>query len=243
MGISLSLNKFKNAIACFELETSYSVILCHGADNLLVAKVLGLHKRLKYRIINCDGKKYLIDLTNNWLTYVLPMLNWYIPKKCTEISDEEIDELGLYRDKNDNNGLPFWRTIGISIICSLVINYIAHYFDINISDFLNTVICIVYAILLIAFHIYLYNKKKIKHINIARKNTKIIVIPKIKFQLLMITCYCMFGLFTFICLDMLIVYHIRNIILYICYFYMLYMFSIINMLCIPDQNVYVKLLK
>ncbi|TGE17688.1 DUF443 family protein [Staphylococcus petrasii] len=208
---------------------------------MLEARGMGLHKRLKYRIINCNGRNYLVDLTNNWLTYVLPMLNWYIPKKCRELTDEEIDELGLYRGKN--NGGAIWSTVGTGVLLSSFVRSIEHYFDTNISDFFNIIICLVYAILVIIFHIYIYNKKKIKHINFSNSTGKIIIIPRIKFQLVMILWYLMCGFFTFASVDLLIDYHVRNILLYLSYFLMLFMFSITNMLTIPEQKVYVKFLK
>lgn len=169
------------------------------------------------------------------------MLNWYIPKRCIELTDAEIDELGLYRGKN--NGGVIWSTVGTGVLLSSFVRSIEHYFDTNISDFLNIIICLVYAILLVIFHIYIYNKKKIKHINFANSPDKIIVIPKIKFQLVMILWYLMCGFFTFLGIVLLIAYHERNIILYLCYFLMFFMFSITNMLTIPEQKVYVKILK
>ncbi|WP_142240538.1 DUF443 family protein, partial [Staphylococcus argenteus] len=40
-----------------------------------------INKNPKYRIIKYNEQYLMVDLANNWLRLLLPMMNWLIPKK------------------------------------------------------------------------------------------------------------------------------------------------------------------
>ncbi|WRN62879.1 DUF443 family protein [Staphylococcus aureus] len=39
----------------------------------------------------------MVDLTQNWYSYMCPMLNWFIPMKYIEISSEEFSNINTFK--------------------------------------------------------------------------------------------------------------------------------------------------
>ncbi|WP_142293654.1 DUF443 family protein, partial [Staphylococcus epidermidis] len=64
------------------------------------AKMYRIHKNPRYKLIELDQKKYLIDLESNYVTYLLPMLNWILDKELIEVSRETLEKIEY--DNNTN---------------------------------------------------------------------------------------------------------------------------------------------
>ncbi|NGR61181.1 DUF443 domain-containing protein, partial [Staphylococcus aureus] len=68
-----------------------------------------INKNPKYRIIKYNEEYLIVDLANNWLTLLLPMMNWLIPKKYVQISREDFDNLNIVKPVKNK---ALWPAIG-----------------------------------------------------------------------------------------------------------------------------------
>ncbi|WP_151095633.1 DUF443 family protein [Staphylococcus aureus] len=54
-----------------------------------------IYKNPKYRVIRYNDEYFMIDLVSTWITYFLPMINWFVPKKYAKISEKEFESLNI----------------------------------------------------------------------------------------------------------------------------------------------------
>lgn len=59
------------------------------------ANMYRIHKNPRYKVIELNKTKYLIDLESNYVTYLLPMLNWILDKELIEVSRETLEKLNM----------------------------------------------------------------------------------------------------------------------------------------------------
>lgn len=62
-------------------------------------KMYRIHKNPRYKLIELNQKKYLIDLESNYFTYLFPPLNWILKKELIEVSNDKLNEIE-YDDHN-----------------------------------------------------------------------------------------------------------------------------------------------
>lgn len=72
----------------------------------------------------------MVDLANNWLTLLLPMMNWLIPKKYVKISKEEFDVLNIVKPTKNR---AFWPAAGGSILFGVTFRKYTHLLDIQLE--------------------------------------------------------------------------------------------------------------
>ena len=71
-------------------------------------KMYRIHKNPRYKLIELDQKKYLIDLESNYFTYLFPPLNWILKKELIEVSNDKLNEI----EYDDNNNKEQAKNIG-----------------------------------------------------------------------------------------------------------------------------------
>ncbi|MRW24925.1 DUF443 family protein, partial [Staphylococcus aureus] len=116
-----------------------------------------INKNPKYRIIKYNEEYLIVDLANNWLTLLLPMMNWLIPKKYVKISKEEFDVLNIFKPTKNR---AFWPAAGGSVLFGVTFRKYTQFLNIQLEK--NLVIAICCMIFLAVFTLFLYLNKKLK---------------------------------------------------------------------------------
>ena len=65
--------------------------------------VYTIYKNPRYKIIQKDNRYLMVDLEQNWYSYLCPMLNWFIPIKCTELTYQEFNNLNIFNNGGQNS--------------------------------------------------------------------------------------------------------------------------------------------
>lgn len=104
----------------------------------------------------------IVDLANNWLTLLLPMMNWLIPKKYVKISKEEFDVLNIVKPTKNR---AFWPAAGGSILFGVTFRKYTHLLDIQLEKSLVITICFTTFLSILIFFMKLNQKLKLKVFN------------------------------------------------------------------------------
>ena len=72
------------------------------------ANMYRIHKNPRYKVIELNKTKYLIDLESNCFTYLFPPLNWILKKELIEVSNDKLNEI----EYDDNNNKEQAKNIG-----------------------------------------------------------------------------------------------------------------------------------
>lgn len=104
----------------------------------------------------------MVDLANNWLTLLLPMMNWLIPKKYVKISKEEFDVLNIVKPTKNR---AFWPAAGGSILFGVTFRKYTHLLDIQLEKSLVITICFITFLSILIFFMKLNQKLKLKVFN------------------------------------------------------------------------------
>lgn len=62
-------------------------------NNKFSVNMYRIHKNPRYKLIELNQKKYLIDLEANYFFYLFPMLNWILKKELIEVSNDKLNEI------------------------------------------------------------------------------------------------------------------------------------------------------
>ncbi|MCQ1182844.1 DUF443 domain-containing protein [Staphylococcus aureus] len=196
-----------------------------------------INKNPKYRIIKYNEEYLIVDLANNWLTLLLPMMNWLIPKKYVKISKEEFDVLNIVKPTK-NRG--FWPAAGGSILFGVTFRKYTHLLDIQLEKSLVITICFITFLSILIFFMKLNQKLKLKVFNKNKEHKeKIMLLPTFKQFCFVLFSYLFSGFFSIMSLCMLITLDSQNIIVFIAWIIMTMLFFLVNMASIGNKNVHV----
>ena len=90
-----------------------------------------LYKNPRYKIIQKDNRYLMVDLEQNWYSYLCPMLNWFIPIKFTELTYQEFNNINIFH--NGGQKSQGMMAGGIGVIISVLLRSFVGYMDININ--------------------------------------------------------------------------------------------------------------
>ena len=90
-------------------------------------------RNLRYRILKTEGKYYLLDVERPFLiVYFLPLLIYFVPHRCYEMSKEESGQLSQSEEKNARKKEPFEKHgLGYSLGAGVGAMLLSRVFDIN----------------------------------------------------------------------------------------------------------------
>ena len=91
-----------------------------------------IYKNPRYRIIQKDNRYLMVDLEQNWYSYLCPMLNWFIPIKFTELTYQEFNNINIFHNGGQKSQGILAGGIGVTI--SVLLRSLVGYMDINISQ-------------------------------------------------------------------------------------------------------------
>lgn len=135
----------------------------------------------------------MVDLANNWLTLLLPMMNWLIPKKYVKISKEEFDVLNIVKPTKNR---AFWPAAGGSILFGVTFRKYTHLLDIQLEKSLVITICFITFLSILIFFMKLNQKLKLKVFNKNKEHKeKIMLLPTFKHFCFVLFSYLFSGFF------------------------------------------------
>ena len=144
-------------------------------------------KKRIYRVVEVNDKKYLIDTEEHKLSYIFPMINWFIPKKAKELTDEKLKKLKpqklLNKEEKKERKQMIWGVIGSGMLIFSATKGYVEYFDVQSSSVINVLAFLSIVIMAIAIRMYASMKMKDKSINFKSYDYKIIYIPSLKLAL------------------------------------------------------------
>lgn len=90
-------------------------------------------RNLRYRILKTEGKYYLLDVERPFLiVYFLPLLIYFVPHRCYEMSKEEYGQLSQAEEKNTRLKEAFEKHgLGYSLGAGVGAMLLSKLFDIN----------------------------------------------------------------------------------------------------------------
>ncbi|HDC7785414.1 TPA: DUF443 family protein [Staphylococcus aureus] len=180
-----------------------------------------IDKNAKYRIIKYNDEYFMIDLSSNYISYLLPMINWFIPKKGVKLSVKEVEKLDTIKPQK-NSALNWY--IGFSVLLTVIFRKYISLLDLQIERYINISISLLIILFIILFRLYINKKLTIKSFHQNEYRT-LVLIPTWKSFIftIIVTFY----------------YENQNIIVFLTEVAMILIFSFLNVLSISDSKVHV----
>ena len=124
----------------------------------MLCKSITIFKNPKYRIIQDNDQYYIVNLTSNWLSYLIPMINWFIPKRCLQITKEDVDNLELIDSSRENQKPDALLYGGIGVFISVLLRGFTEVLEIDLGRLISIIICLFIFSSIICLHLYLQKK-------------------------------------------------------------------------------------
>ncbi|MCH9546825.1 DUF443 domain-containing protein [Staphylococcus epidermidis] len=196
--------------------------------------VYTIYKNPRYNIIQKDNRYLMVDLEQNWYSYLCPMLNWFIPIKFTELTYQEFNNINIF-----HNGGQKSHGMMAAVTISVLLRSLVGYIDINISRIWIVFMFLIGFVAVITLRLSI--RKKLNHPAFNKKSKqKVILIPSFKNMILVVFCYFMMLFFSIAPFQM-IFEEKKNILGYILWVGVLFIFTTLNMASISDRKVHAKI--
>ena len=196
-----------------------------------------IYKNPRYKIIQKGNRYLMVDLEQNWYSYLCPMLNWLIPIKYTELTDQEFNNINIFNNRSHNSQGMMVAGIGVTI--SVLLRSVIGFMYVNISQIWLVIMFLLGFIAVIALRLSI--SKKLNHPAFNQNSTqKVMLIPSFKNMILVVFCYFMFLFFSIAPIQMIFDDN-QNIFGYIGWLVTLFLFTIMNIVSISDKKVHAKL--
>ncbi|HCZ3052922.1 TPA: DUF443 family protein [Staphylococcus aureus] len=196
-----------------------------------------IYKNPKYRVIRYNDEYFMIDLVSTWITYFLPMINWFVPKKYAKISEKEFESLNIIKPVKNN---IFWPVAGSSVLFGIILRKYGNFFNVQFEKKLAITVFFIMLIGMLIFYFYLNKKLKLKifNTNVVNKN-RIVLIPSFKQGCLIVFAYIFLGSASIFTLTILLTTESQNIIIFITWVIITMFFFLVNMASIGNEKVHV----
>ncbi|HCD5212512.1 TPA: DUF443 family protein [Staphylococcus aureus] len=196
-----------------------------------------IYKNPKYRVIRYNDEYFMIDLVSTWITYFLPMINWFVPKKYAKISEKEFESLNIIKPVKNN---IFWPVAGSSVLFGIILRKYGNFFNVQFEKKLAITVFFIMLIGMLIFYFYLNKKLKLKifDTNVVNKN-RIVLIPTFKQGCLIVFAYIFLGSASIFTLTILLTTESQNIIIFITWVIITMFFFLVNMASIGNEKVHV----
>ena len=197
-----------------------------------------IYKNPRYKIIQKDNRYLMVDLEQNWYSYLCPMLNWFIPIKFTELTYQEFNNINIFHNGGQKSQGMLAGGIGVTI--SVLLRSLVGYMVINISRIWIVFMFLIGFVAVITLRLSI--RKKLNHLAFNKKSKqKVRLIPVFKNMIIVvfnyfILIYLITGLF-----DMMVIENIQNIWIYICWLGIVLAFLFMNIASIFDRKVHAKI--
>ncbi|WP_381402985.1 DUF443 family protein [Staphylococcus epidermidis] len=200
--------------------------------------VYTIYKNPRYKIIQKENRYLMVDLEQNWYSYLCPMLNWFIPIKYTELTYQEFNNINIFNNRSHNSQGIMAAGVGVTI--SVLLRSVVGFMDINISRIWIVFMFLIGFVAVITLRLSI--RKKLNHPAFNKKSKqKVRLIPVFKNMIIVvfnyfILIYLITGLF-----DVMVIENIQNIWIYICWLGIVLAFLFMNIASIFDRKVHAKI--
>lgn len=206
------------------------------------ANMYRIHKNPRYKVIELNKTKYLIDLESNYVTYLLPMLNWILDKELIEVSRETLEKIEYDNNTNkeQTKGLG-WLAGGGGVLFATLMRPFMDLMNIPSNLFINLLIVILSIIIVVFIRAYLRKKWDLK---LKQKNhvIKCKVRSNAKHMFTAIALYFMFLLQSIFMISL--IFGVKNnLIIYIGLPIIIFVFSLTNLITYDNNEVIVTKLR
>ena len=97
----------------------------------------------------------MVDTISHWITFLFPMINWFIPKRYAKLSEEEYINLDIVKPvKNSGTSIG----LGIAILINVLFRKYIFIFDVQVQQSIAVISCIIGFLCVFIFFLYI-NKK------------------------------------------------------------------------------------
>lgn len=202
-------------------------------------KMYRIHKNPRYKLIELDQKKYLIDLESNCFTYLFPPLNWILKKELIEVSNDKLNEI----EYDDNNNKEQAKNIGCvsgggGVLIATLMRPFMDLLDVPSNIYINIIIFIILVFSVISIRIYLRKKWDLKlKENNPRMNCK--MRPTFKYMIVAIGAYLLFLVLSIFMFPLIFLEKI-NILMCLCSLTFFFFFSIMNIIAFDNEEVIIS---
>ncbi|MEN8970562.1 DUF443 family protein [Staphylococcus aureus] len=194
-----------------------------------------IDKNAKYRIIKYNDEYFMIDLSSNYISYLLPMINWFIPKKGVRLSVKEVEKLDTIKPQK-NSALNWY--IGLSVLLTVIFRKYISLLDLQIERYINISISLLIILFIILFRLYINKKLTIKSFH-QNEHRNLMLIPTWKSFIFTSFAFVFIGLISIFTIIVTFYYENQNIIVFLTEVAMILIFSFLNVLSISDSKVHV----
>ncbi|MCG1103795.1 DUF443 family protein [Staphylococcus epidermidis] len=203
------------------------------------AKMYRIHKKPRYKLIELNQKKYLMDLEENYFIYLFPMLNWILKKDLIEISSDKLKELEYDNKTNKEQSQNIrWISSGTGVLIALLMRPFMELLDVPSSIYINLIIFMILAFSIISIRIYLRKKWDLQlKENVPRMNCKIR--PTFKYMFISIGAYLLFLALSIFMFPLIFLEKI-NILMCLCSLTFFFFFSLMNLITYDNEEVIIS---
>lgn len=203
-------------------------------------KMYRIHKNPRYKLIELNQKKYLIDLESNYFTYLFPPLNWILKKEIIEVSNDKLNEI----EYDDNNNKTQDKNIGCvsgggGVLIALLMRPFMDLMDVPSNQFINSLIVIVTILVIVFIRGFLRKKWDLKLKSNKTHIIKCIVRAQLKHMFFVIGSYLMFLLFSLLMIGLIFGVE-NNLMIYIGSPLIFFMFSLMNLITYDNEEVIIS---
>lgn len=208
-------------------------------------------RNLRYRILKTGGKYYLLDVERPFLiVYFLPLLIYFVPHRCYEMSKEEYGQLSQAEEKNARLKEAFEKHgLGYSLGAGVGAMLLSKLFDINQflkfdSSRISNFLAILIVLLVFGLRLWITASYEVPSRLKNRSYHKIYVYPRFVKELFFnIFAYIMSVLLTIVLISAFFSNQVDNYIVHIgLLIFLLFWLFIGNMFFMrPTRNYWIKI--
>ncbi|MCG1463268.1 DUF443 family protein [Staphylococcus epidermidis] len=209
-------------------------------NNKFSVNIYRIHKNPRYKLIELNQKKYLIDLEANYFFYLFPMLNWILKKELIEVSNDKLNEIEYDNKTNKERSQNIrWLSGGAEVLIALLMRPFMDLLDVPSNIYINIIIFIILVFSVISIRIYLRKKWDLKLKSNKTHIIKCIVRSKLKHMFFVIGAYLMFLLFSLLMIGLIFGVE-NNLMIYIGSPLIFFMFSLMNLITYDNEEVIIS---
>ena len=131
----------------------------------------------KYRIIKYNNDYFMVDTICHWITFLFPMINWFVSKRYAKLSEEEYNNLDIVKPVK-NSGASIGAGLAI-LISALLRNYV-NIFNIQIQESVAVLSCVIGFLGVFIFFLHINKKVTLDIYKRNKTHSKTILIPTLK---------------------------------------------------------------
>ena len=192
----------------------------------------------KYRIIKYNNDYFMVDTISHWITFLFPMINWFVPKRYAKLSEEEYNNLNIVKPVK-NSGASIG--VGLAILISVLLRKYVFIFDVQVQQSIAVISCVIAFLGVFIFFLYINKKVTLDIYKRNKTHSKIILIPTLKSIGYTLASYILYGGFAFVIFYGLAVENLYNVFIFILWVIWIAAFFFFNMFAIIDKKVHIIL--